>query len=176
MKKGCVQVYYGTGKGKTTAAVGQGLRCAGRGLKVFMVQFLKTPDTGEVEAIQRLDPEFKVFHFERSRGFFWTLNEDERQELQRDVNNAVQFIKKVLGTRQCDVLILDEILAAVEVGLMTTEQLEELLKERPEEMELILTGRILPGEIAKYADYITEMQQIRHPYEKGLTARLGIEY
>jgi cob(I)alamin adenosyltransferase len=176
MKQGCVQIYYGTGKGKTTAAVGQGLRAAGRGLKVFMVQFMKTPDSGEVKAIQRLEPDFKVFHFEKERGFFWTLNEEEQKELRQDILNALQFVKKVLSAHQCDVLILDEILATLEVGLITRAQLVEILEERPEEMELILTGRMLPGEIANYADYITEMQQIRHPYEKGIPARLGIEY
>lgn len=176
MKKGCVQIYYGTGKGKTTAAVGQGLRAMGRGLSVFMIQFLKTPGSGEVEAVKKYISEFKTFHFEKSRGFYWTLSEAEKQEIRQETANAMQFAKKVLNTRQCDVLILDEILASLEMELITTAQLEELLRERPEDVEMILTGRILPGIIANYADYITEMQQIRHPYEKGLPAREGIEY
>lgn len=176
MKKGCVQIYYGQGKGKTTAALGQGLRSAGAGLKVFMVQFLKTAGSGELEAVKQLEPDFRIFRFERPHGFFWTLSPEEKVDLKEDVANALQFIRKVLSNRQCDVLILDEILGALEKELITTSQLEELLLGRPEEMEILLTGRKLPDSIAQYGDYITHMQQIRHPFENGLPAREGIEY
>ena len=98
MKKGCVQIYCGTGKGKTTAAVGQGLRAAGRGLTVFMIQFLKTPDSGEVEAVKKYIPGFKTFHFEKARGFFWTLSEEEKQEIRQETANTMQFARKVLNT------------------------------------------------------------------------------
>ena len=107
LEKGLIQVYTGDGKGKTTAALGQALRAVGAGYRVYMVQFLKGGSTGELEAAKRLEPEFRIFRFEKERGFFWTLSDSEKKELKSEVNRAFEFIRKWCGEK-CNILILDE--------------------------------------------------------------------
>lgn len=176
MDKGFVQVYCGKGKGKTTAAIGLGIRAIGRDLKVIMIQFLKHADTGECKTLKLLEPKFKVFHFEKPRGFTWTLTPEERQEQKAEIKNAINFARKVLDTGECDVLILDEILGAIQAGFVEEEEICDIIQNKPDGIELILTGRVLPDKIAEYADYISEIEAIRHPMTKGIGAREGIEY
>lgn len=176
LKKGCVQVYTGNGKGKTTAAVGLAVRAAGNGLKVYMVQFLKSSQTGELESAKKLEPNFQIFRFEKKRGFFWTLNEEEKQELQKELQEALTFCMEVLKQRKCDLLIMDEIMGALHTNLISKQQVLELLAARPENMELVLTGRNVPEEIAEKADLITEMREVKHYYTQGIPSRKGIEF
>lgn len=176
METGLVQVYYGNGKGKTTAAIGQGIRATGKGLKVIMLQFLKGGVSGELNTLAKLEPDFKVFRFEKERGFYFTLSETEKDELKMEIINALKFAKKVLDTKECDLLILDEILGVVENGIISEEELKIFIKNRPKHIELILTGRKLPNSLVEDIDYISEIVQIKHPYEKGISAREGIEY
>lgn len=176
MEKGLVEVYYGTGKGKTTAAVGLGIRALGNNYKVIMVQFLKNNDTSECKMLKNLEPQFKVFNFEKKRGFTWELTEEEKAEITSETQNALKFASKVMDTGECDVLILDEILNTVGLGLIGEEALCEVIDNKPEEVELVLTGRTLTDEIAKRADYISNIEAIKHPMDKGIPARVGIEY
>lgn len=176
MEKGLVEVYYGTGKGKTTAAIGLGIRALGNNYKVIMVQFLKNDDTSECKMLKNLEPQFKVFNFEKKRGFTWELTEEEKAEITSETQNALKFASKVMDTGECDVLILDEILNTVGLGLIGEDALCELIDNKPEEVELVLTGRTLSEEIAKRADYISNIEAIKHPMEKGMPARAGIEY
>lgn len=176
LKKGCLQVYTGNGKGKTTAAVGLAVRAAGNGFKVYMVQFLKSGFTGELESSKKLEPNFKIFRFEKRRGFFWTLNEEEKLQLKEEVQQAYRFCLEVLRKRQCDILIMDEIMGAISNKLVSKEQILELINMRPDDMELILTGRNVPEEIVAKADLVTEMKDIKHYFNKGIPAREGIEY
>lgn len=175
LKKGLVQVYTGNGKGKTTAALGQALRSVGRGLKVCMIQFLKGMPSGELNSVKRLEPDFQIYRFEKERGFFWTLSDEEKQEVQREVAAAFEFAKKLLAEDKCDVLILDEIMAVLQNDLLPLEDVCGLIKNKPEHVELILTGRDAPPEIIELADLVTEMRAIKHYYEKGVPARKGIE-
>ena len=176
MIQGLTQVYCGTGKGKTTAAIGLGIRAIGNGMKVIMIQFLKNDDTGECKLLKQLEPNFKVFHFEKNRGFTWTLSEEEKKELKQEIDMAVKFARKVMDTGECDILILDEILAAVQHGYVSLETLTELVESRPEAMELVLTGRVLPEALKDKVDYISYIEAVKHPMEKGMEARAGIEY
>lgn len=176
MEIGLVQVYCGEGKGKTTAAIGQGIRAMGRGLKVIMIQFLKGGISGELKTLSKLEPEFKVFRFEKARDFFNELSPIEKKELKMEISNAMKFAKKVFDTKECDLLILDEILGVVENHLVTEEELITFVKGKPQGIELILTGRKLPETLKSHADYISEIQPVKHPYEKGMGAREGIEY
>ncbi|MGL4345211.1 MAG: cob(I)yrinic acid a,c-diamide adenosyltransferase [Cellulosilyticaceae bacterium] len=176
MEKGLVQVYCGQGKGKTTAAIGLGIRALGNGLKVIMIQFLKHGNTGECHLIKTLEPQFKVFHFEKNRGFTWTLTEEEKNELKIEIQTALKFAKKVMDTGECDILILDEILGAISSGLVESEQICKLIEECSEEIELVLTGRDVPEDIAAKADYISRIDPVKHPINKGIMARKGIEY
>ena len=176
VENGLIEVYYGNGKGKTTAAIGLGVRAIGNHYKVIMIQFLKHADTSECEVLKGLEPYFKVFHFEKKRGFTWNLTDEEREELKGESQIALKFASKVMDTGECDVLILDEILNAVELGIIPEELLYNLMDTKPEEVELVLTGRHINEEIAKRADYISCIDDIKHPMERGIGARKGIEF
>jgi len=176
MNLGLIQVYYGEGKGKTTAAIGQGIRAIGQGLKVIMIQFLKSSSTGELETLKKLEPDFKVFRFEKPRDFFWNLNEEEKKELKTEIINGINFAKKVLDTRECDILILDEVLATIENNIISEKEICDLLDRKPQEIEVILTGRRLPEGVKERADYISEIKAVKHPFNQGIAARKGIEF
>lgn len=176
LKKGYVQIYTGNGKGKTTAAVGLATRAAGNKFRVCMVQFLKGGATGELESVKLMAPYFTIHRFERPRGFFWTLNEKEKAELQEDINKAYMFCMEQLKERKCDILIMDEIMGTLSNGLVTQQQIIDLIDAKPEDVELILTGRNVPEEIMKRADLVTEMRDIKHYFEAGVPARKGIEF
>lgn len=173
---GLVEIYMGDGKGKTTAALGQAMRSAGCGLKVYMVQFLKSGKTGEIESSIRLFPEFQIFRFEKQRGFFWTLNDAEKQELKGEIEKAFNFCMNVAANNECDVLILDEIMGVLQNKLLPVEKVISLINNKPKTMEIIMTGRAAPQEIIDMADLVTEMKEIKHYFKKGIPAREGIEY
>ncbi|NLK21570.1 MAG: cob(I)yrinic acid a,c-diamide adenosyltransferase [Epulopiscium sp.] len=176
MDLGLIQVYSGDGKGKTTAAIGQGIRAIGQGMKVIMIQFLKSSYTGELQTLKKLEPDFKVFRFEKPRDFFWNLNEDEKKELKNEIINAMNFANKVLDTGECDILILDEILGAIENDLVDEKEVCNLLDHKPREMEVILTGRKLTNAIKDRVHYISVIESVKHPISGGIEARKGIEY
>ncbi len=176
MENGLVQVYYGKGKGKTTAAIGLGIRALGNDYKVIMIQLLKNDATGECKIIKALEPDFKIFHFEKKRGFTWQLNEEEKQELRSETKNALKFAMKVMDTGQCDVLILDEILNSLELGFVSEEDVCAIIDNKSEDVELVLTGRSLPDSIAQRANYISCIENVKHPMDAGTDARKGIEY
>lgn len=175
LEKGLIQVYTGNGKGKTTAALGQGLRACGRGLKVCMVQFLKSGDTGELHSVEKLKPLFEIYRFERERGFFWTLSDSEKQELKQDIDKGFQFIRNIVQENKCDILIIDELLGVLGNKLLTIAEVVELLSSKPDTMEMIITGRNVPDEIAEIADLVTEMREVKHYFNNGVNAREGIE-
>jgi len=177
MDKGLIHIYMGGGKGKTTSAMGLAMRCHGSGKCVYVVQFLKTSPTGEVnliEAMQRDD--FKVFRFETQHGFFPQMNAEQRVKLQAETEQALGFIAECMKDGKCDMLVLDEVLGAAENGLISASRLIDIMHAKPKNMELVLTGRIAPHEVIAAADYVTEMVAHKHPYEQGIPARKGIEY
>ena len=169
-----IHVYTGDGKGKTTAALGLGLRAVGCGFSVCMIQFLKDEPTGELKAIQKL-PNFKVFRFqEKAKGFFCQMSDEEKEVLKAETENALSFAEKLLKDRGCDVLILDEIFICLSCGLVSQERLLKLIQSK--NAEIILTGRDAPESIKIAADYVSEICATKHPYDSGCSARLGIEY
>ncbi|MEG0013744.1 MAG: cob(I)yrinic acid a,c-diamide adenosyltransferase [Cellulosilyticaceae bacterium] len=176
MEQGLVQIYCGNGKGKTTSAIGLGIRAIGSKLKVIMIQFLKNDNTGECETLKNLEPYFKVFHFEKRRGFTWTLTDEEKAELKNEIAMAIKFAKKVMDTEECDVLILDEIFGAISGGFVTEEELCELIDGKTDQVELVLTGRDVPESVAQRAAYISKIEPVKHPMNEGIMARKGIEY
>lgn len=173
---GYVQIYTGDGKGKTTAAVGQAIRAAGNGLNVYMLQFLKTGETGELEIAKLLGDKFQIFRFQSQEGFFWNLNDEEKIILQKEVNLAYDFAMEVVRNDRCAVFILDEIMGILSNKLLTEQQVIELIDNKPINMELILTGRNAPKSIIDKADLVTEMKALKHYIDKGVYAREGIEY
>lgn len=173
-RQGLIHIYTGDGKGKTTAALGLGIRAAGRSFKVVMVQFLKSSVTGEMNIIEKLD-NFEVHRFERPRGFFWTLDDEQKAELKEDIDTAMSFVEQRLILGDCDMLILDEVMGSIKNGLIDTNNFVQLLKSRNPNMEVVLTGRNAPQELIEIADYVSEIHAVKHPFEKGIPARTGIE-
>ena len=168
--QGLIHVYYGDGKGKTTAAMGLALRALGAGLRVTVVQFLKSRPSGEVQMLRRLGAE--VLRGQASEKFVFQMDEAERALTARI--HEENFRKAVANG--CDVLVLDEALSAVSVDVFSGETLLAFLREKPDGMEVVLTGHALMPEVEALADYITHMVCERHPYARGVGARKGIEY
>jgi len=190
---GLVQVYTGHGKGKTTAALGLGLRAVGHGYKVRMIQFMKgTSYTGEVQAARRLAPDFEIFQFGRDCKYaermrsgeavcdgcgqcFVTLGNPELRDI-RYARQAYDLAVRTLDEAQADLVILDEISNALYYELLDAEDAANLIARRPPGVELVLTGRNMPPAILDMADLVTEMRMVKHPFESGIPARRGIEY
>ncbi len=154
MATGSVQVYYGAGRGKSTAALGRAILAASAGKTVFIIQFLKGKTNEGMEFLKRLEPEIKIFRFEKSKEYFNDLSEAEQLEEVKNIKNGINFAKKVLSTGECDLLILDEVLGLVDQGVIESEELKNLISVRLEDMDLILTGRVFCNEIHPYADEI----------------------
>lgn len=179
MRKGLIQVYTGTGKGKTTAALGLALRAVGQGLKVCIIQFMKSSDlkTGEMMAAERLAPDFKLIQFGKSS--VWGKSKPKEcitLDMKKAAQRALEFAKKTAQEGHYDIIVLDEINMALKVGLLSLDEVSEFLETKPEKVELVLTGRGVPDEILDLADLATEMIEIKHPYQAGIKARRGIEY
>ena len=154
MNKGSVQVYYGEGRGKTTAAYGTALRAANAGKTVYIIQFLKDKDTIENNIFRRLEPEIKFFRFEKTTECYDSLSEEEKLEERINMKNGIAYAKKVLVTGECSVLILDEVLGLIDNGVISAEELESVVKAKAEDAELVFTGRVLSEAIRPYADEI----------------------
>ncbi len=154
MGKGSVQVYYGDGRGKTNAALGNALCAAGEGKTVVVVQFLKGKGDHSMDFLQRLEPEIKIFRFEKSEGFYNELSEEEKNEEKMNMKNGLNFAKKVLATGECNVLILDEVLGLIDNEVISSQELESVLQMKTDDTEIILTGRVLEASVRTYADEI----------------------
>ncbi len=176
LNKGYIQIYTGNGKGKTTAAVGLATRAAGNKFRVCMVQFLKGGFTGELESAKLMAPYFTIHRFEKPRGFFYTLNDEEKAELKEEIQEAYRFCLKQLEEENCDILIMDEIMGTLSNDLITEKQLLELMDKKPENIELIMTGRNVPEAIMNKANLVTEMKDLKHYFNEGVPARKGIEF
>ena len=165
MKETMIQVICGPGRGKSTAAIGRGISALTKGRNVIMVQFLKgSLEASNTEVIKRLEPEFKLFRFEKSPCFFDRLSDEEKEEARSNIRNGLNFARKVLATRECDILILDEILAILDEGIITVEELSNLISlARDGSTELILTGNVCPKELERYVDEITWLQTTYEP-------------
>ena len=175
MEKGYVQVYTGDGKGKTTAALGLGLRAAGGGFKVIMFQFLKGAPSGELDSAPMLGGKFEIIRLAETKKFFGAMNESEKAELKERLYQEMDQVRQVLREGSCDILILDEIMAVLHASLLTVPEVCGLIEARPPGMELVLTGRNAPQEIIDRADLVTEMRPVKHYMDKGVPARRGIE-
>lgn len=173
LKNGLVQCYFGRGKGKTTAALGQGFRATGHGFKVYMIQFMKgNTKYGEIEAIKN-NPYFEVKQF-GTKQLIEVPGDIDLDEGRKAIEHAYEIIK----SDEYDIVILDEVGVALEMGIVQIEDVLKLINSKPEDMELILTGgQKMHPKIKERADLLTEMKMIKHYYSsKGITARYGIEY
>ena len=173
MEQGLIHIYCGDGKGKTTASLGLALRAAGRGLRVLYVQFFKDGNSSEFALLERVE-NITFLRPERSFGFYWTLSEEERAEARRFYSDHLE--KAITMAADYDLLVLDEAMSACSTGVIDEGRLLCFLKEKPAGLEVVLTGRNPSEAMCAAADYITEMCKKKHPYDKGIPARPGIEY
>ena len=167
---GKIHIYTGNGKGKTTASLGLALRAMGAGYKVYIVQFLKGQDHSELKSLKPL----KLVTLKKfgQKAFIHKIGTNPDKVSAQD---ALKYSKKILKSGKYDVVILDEIFLATFFKLIKVADVVKLIKNKPKNVELILTGRKASPQIIKLADYVTEMREIKHPYQKGLMARKGIE-
>lgn len=175
LEMGLIHIYTGDGKGKTTAALGQGVRTFGAGYKVLMVQFLKGDDTGELHSIEKLGEGFELKRFAAINNFYKFLSEEEKLKAQKDAKEGLSLINSALKEEAYNLIIMDEIMAVLYNEMVEVEDVISLIKNKPAHVELIMTGRNAPQELIDLADYVTEMKLIKHPFQKGIYARKGIE-
>lgn len=157
MGKKIVQVFYGPGKGKTSAAVGQCIRAVSLGQSVIIIQFLKGKDAEEFNFLERLEPDIKLFRFEKSEESYDLLLPSQQKEEKQNILNGFNFAKKVIDTGECDVLVLDEVLGLLDIGLIEVSDIIKLIELRDDYTRLVLTGRNLPEELRGYVNIISKL-------------------
>jgi cob(I)alamin adenosyltransferase len=171
-KKGLIHVYTGNGKGKTTAAIGLGVRAAGDGLKVLMIQFMKGRRYSELDALQQMK-NFTVVQFGRDE----FVSKEKPAQIDIDLaQKGLTYAKDSIQKQHYDLIILDEMNVAVDYQLIAVQDVLQILKEKPESLELVLTGRYASSEIIQHADVVSEILEIKHPYQKGVQSRKGIDW
>ena len=173
LSTGLIQLYTGNGKGKTTASLGQALRACGHGLKVLMIQFMKgSKNYGELLSSESV-PGLEIV--QKGLPTFVKKGEPSEEDL-RLAAEGMDLARKAVKDAAHDILILDEINCAVDYGLVDVNEVLELIRNKPEKMELIMTGRYAPKELVEVADLVTEMKEIKHHYNTGVQMREGIEF
>jgi cob(I)alamin adenosyltransferase len=172
--KGLILLYTGNGKGKTTAALGQVLRAAGHGFKVAVIQFIKNlENTGEIKAAKKIFADHLEI-YPMGTGFTW--NTDDKEELRRAAAKGWNLAKEKINSGRYSMVILDELTHAMNYGLLDHDEVISFLAHKPEKLHIIITGRDADDRLIELADLVTEMKEIKHPYQKGIKAAKGIEY
>ena len=172
LKKRYVHVYTGPGKGKTTSSLGLGIRAAGAGLKVHMVQFMKGRRYSEIDGIESVE-NFTISQHGRDE----FVSKENPEQIDIDMaKEGFEFAKKIIKEEKYDLIILDEINVAVDFNLIKLKDVLDLIQNKPDSSELVLTGRYAHPDIVQAADYATEMLEIKHPYQKGVEARKGFDF
>jgi cob(I)alamin adenosyltransferase len=172
LKKGFIHVYTGDGKGKTTAAIGLGIRAVGAGLQVYMIQFMKGRRYSELDGLKHV-PQFTVIQFGRDE----FVSKEHPEQVDVDLaHKGLDHAREIITNGKYDLVILDEINVALDYNLLSLQDVLSLLKEKPEHVELVLTGRYAHPEIIKHADVVSEILEIKHPYQKGVQCRKGIDW
>jgi len=175
-EKGLVIVYTGNGKGKTTAALGMALRAVGYEHKVCMLQFIKGSwHYGEIDSSKKLEPNFELIPV--GKGFVGILDDNSpREEHEKYAAEAVKICREKIFSGKYDVVILDEVNYAINLDLIDVQDIIKIIKEKPFELDLVLTGRNVREEIVELADLVTEMKEIKHPFKSGIKAKKGIDF
>jgi len=175
-KDGLIIVYTGKGKGKTTAALGIALRATGYDKKICMIQFIKGSwHYGEMDSSKRLEPEFEMVTI--GKGFVGIIDDKSPREDHEEIaEEAIKVSNKKIQSGKYDIIILDEINYAVNLGLISVDDVLKLIKAKPDNLDLVLTGNHVKDEIIEIADLVTEMKEIKHPFQKGIKAKKGIDF
>lgn len=161
MEKGMIQIYSGEGHGKSPAALGRAVQTACKGEYVVIIQFLKGRGLTESEFVKRLEPEIKIFRFEKSEEDFSLLSDARKEEEIVNIRNGLNFAKKVMNTGECSLLILDEVLGLIDNEIISVEELRNILSCKPAEMDIIMTGITLNDEVCMLADEVTKVETMR---------------
>ena len=170
---GLIHIYCGNGKGKTTAATGLAVRAAGFGKKVVFCQFFKNGSSCEIKSLEKIE-NIKLLHCKISYGLFSQMNEKEKESAKKDYTELLE--KAFILANEADVLVLDEAISTCNHEIISEERLCKFLLNKPEGIEVVLTGRNPSEKLLSIADYVTEMKKIKHPYDNGINARKGIEF
>ena len=157
MSTGKIQVYYGEGRGKTSAALGYAIHEASKGESVIVIQFLKQKDEDEISFLGRLEPEIRLFRFQKSEKFYRELPAEERLEEQMNMKNGISYARKVLQTGECDILILDEVLGLLDQNIVPEEEILQLMAMKSDDMHMIMTGQVISDGIMEQADDVYEI-------------------
>ena len=174
--KGLIHVYYGDGKGKTTAALGLAIRAAGCGKNVVIVEFIKNWTCGEHNSLPQLS-NVKLFRGKSASGkFIHEMSDEEKHETKTSQDTCLKNALELVEAGQCDILILDEAIDAYSLGMLDAELLENIIYNKPSHLELVITGHDPEEWLINHADYATEMRKHKHPYDEGIIARKGIEF
>lgn len=172
LEKGFVHIYTGNGKGKTTAAIGLGIRATGKGLKVYMIQFMKGRRYSEIDALEKIK-DFTVVQFGRDE----FVSKENPEQIDIDLaRKGFEHAKEIIKNGEHDLIILDEINVAVDFKLIPLKDVLKLMDEKPEKVELVLTGRYVHPDMVKQADLVSEILEIKHPYQNGIQSRKGIDW
>ena len=169
-------MYTGNGKGKTTAALGMALRASGYEYKICMLQFIKGSwHYGEIDSSKKLEPNFELIPV--GKGFVGILDDNSpREEHEKYAAEAVKICREKIFSGKYDVVILDEVNYAINLDLIDVQDIIKIIKEKPFELDLVLTGRNVREEIVELADLVTEMKEIKHPFKSGIKAKKGIDF
>lgn len=174
MKKGLIHIYCGDGKGKTTAALGFIMRACGHDWRILFLQFLKNQPTGELKILEQL-PNVSVLRGKEGNVFSFRMSEEEKIKSKvihdENLRKAIELVTK----EHFDLLVLDECLGACDKALLDDTLLLDFLKNKPKDLEVVLTGRNPKAELLTLSDYVSEIKKIKHPYDKGIMARVGVE-
>ena len=172
LEKGFIHIYTGNGKGKTTAAIGFGIRATGEGLKVYMIQFMKGRRYSEIDALEKMK-NFTVVQFGRDE----FVSKENPEQIDIDLaRKGFEHAKEIIKNGEHDLIILDEINVAVDFKLIPLKDVLKLMNEKPEKVELVLTGRYVHPDMVKQADLVSEILEIKHPYQNGIQSRKGIDW
>lgn len=175
MKQGMIHIYCGDGKGKTSAAVGLAVRAAGCGKRILFARFLKNEDSGEVRILDQIE-QIQVLHLKKSYGFFRTLSEEEKEQVTEMYAELWNTIRRRISSESFDVLVMDEFMAVYNYDLIDHGEALDFLREKPADLEIVLTGRDPDRKLVEQADYVSEIHKVKHPFDRGIRARKGIEY
>ncbi len=157
MSTGKIQVYYGEGKGKTSAALGYAIHEASKGESVIVIQFLKRKDEDEISFLGRLEPEIRLFRFQKSEKYYHELPQEEQLEEQMNMKNGINYARKVIQTGECDILILDEVLGLLDEEIVPEEEILHLMELKSDDMHMIMTGQVISDGILEQADDVYEI-------------------
>ena len=175
-KDGLIIVYTGKGKGKTTAALGIALRATGYGKKICMIQFIKGSwHYGEMDSSKRLEPEFEMVAV--GKGFVGIIDDKSpKEDHEKIAREAIRISNEKIQSGKYDIVILDEINYAVNLGLIPVEDVLNIIKSKPQEVDLVLTGNYATDKVIEVSDLVTEMKEVKHPFRQGIKARRGIDF